>query len=88
MNVAPTPACPDCGAAMRVWRNARGSRSGRSHSFYAKATSYICPVNEAEVTEDARGHLSRAPNAKHDRMRVWTADEIEAAAELLVGEAV
>jgi hypothetical protein len=72
------PSCPVCGAALRVWRKARGSHGGRSHSHTARATSYVCPVAEAEVTEDARGHLHRQPAARHARTQTWTVEELEA----------
>jgi hypothetical protein len=55
--------CPICGAAMR--------KTGRGATLKKHGPKYICPVSEAEVIKDERGHLHMVPNAKHPYVRVW-----------------
>lgn len=65
--------CPDCGARLRIHAQPGIRRSGRSHSHSATPwTLYSCPVAEAEVYADERGHLKREAGAKHTTVRSWT----------------
>lgn len=58
------PLCPECSAVMRPYR--------RGASRQKHGPAYMCPAAEKEVTRDERGHLVRAPDAKHATTRVWT----------------
>jgi hypothetical protein len=61
---AQTIPCPICGRAMRQTR--RGATLAR------RGPSYICPVDEAETTQDERGHYHRAAGAIHGAgVRAW-----------------
>lgn len=63
------PTCPDCGATMKP--QGRGA-TARKHGL-----RWVCPVAEAEVTKDERGHLHRCADAKHPYTRVWSDDELQ-----------
>lgn len=68
-----TPACPICGAQMKSWgRGATSRKHGRR---------WVCPVAQAEVADDERGHLKRRADAQHTTTRIWTEDELEQEAQ-------
>lgn len=64
------PPCPICGATMRQTR--------RGATLRKRGPAYVCPVDEAEVQADARGHLARLAGAQHAYTRVYEAHELEA----------
>jgi len=61
--------CPECGAEMKQIR--------RGATLKKRGPAYLCPVGEAEVVKDDRGHLVTVPDAKHKfSRRVWGEGEV------------
>lgn len=62
--------CPICGTTMR--------QTGRGATLRKHGPRYICPVDEADTTKDANGHLRRNPQSKHvPSLRSWRQDELD-----------
>ncbi len=62
------PACPVCGATMKP--------QGRGATLRKHGRRWVCPVAQAEVVADERGHLKRVAGAVHTTTRVWTDEEL------------
>lgn len=69
MNAQSRPACPICGAPMR--------RYGRGATLRKHGPEFVCPVAEAEEYEDERGHIKRRADARHDRVRFYSGDQLD-----------